>query len=80
MSNETDMGALPGQAVDEAKRQLFVTIIRCRSIELLLAKNEFDAVGCALRSKLISIEAASQWLDDLGASDLVKRMAEFRHD
>jgi hypothetical protein len=84
VSSETGCKNCPlarrNKLTEEAKREYLISILRWRSAEMLLAKNQLDTVGVALRNGIIDPDNAIPWLVELGAWDVAEHMAERRHD
>ena len=50
-----------------AMREFLLAALRCGRLRVLLLANEIDALGVALKSEMVPLSAAFEWLSDIGA-------------
>jgi hypothetical protein len=61
-----------GGSVEQANdlvaiREFLLAALRCGRLRALLLANEIDAVGVALKSEMVPLNTAFEWLSDIGA-------------
>jgi hypothetical protein len=62
------LGASVEQADDPvAMREFLLAALRCGRLRALLLANEIDALGVALKSEMVPLSTAFEWLSDIGA-------------
>jgi hypothetical protein len=62
------LGASVEQADDPVQmRELLLAALRCGRLRVLLLANEIDALGIALKSEMVPLNTAFEWLSDIGA-------------
>jgi hypothetical protein len=50
-----------------AMRGFLLAALRCGRLRALLLANEIDALGVALKSEMVPLSTAFEWLSDIGA-------------
>jgi hypothetical protein len=50
-----------------AMREFLLAALRCGRLRVLLLANEIDSLGVALKSEMVSVGTAFEWLSDIGA-------------
>jgi hypothetical protein len=50
-----------------AMKELLLAALRCGRLRALLLANEIDALGVALKSEMVPLSTAFEWLSDIGA-------------
>lgn len=58
-------------AAEDPKRNHLLAAMRVASGRLLVAKNELDCIGTALKGGFITTDKAVDWLEDVGALPLI---------
>ena len=61
---------------DDARREFMLAALRVASLEARKYENEINAIGVALKGKMITCEDAMQWLKDINALGLMPRIPE----
>src|SRR5262249_16542932 len=54
-----------------ATRELLLSALRCARLRVLLLANEIDAVGVAVAQEVVPVDAALDWLDEIGALEFL---------
>jgi hypothetical protein len=50
-----------------AMKEFLLAAFRCSRLRVLLLANEIDALGVALKSEMVPLNSAFEWLSDIGA-------------